>query len=290
MKVSNLSFPHPVLGIRDDVQGQYTGEYTVKLGRDTINLDVSHHLSNDVLSNLIQEHKAAFVTEIHCKQTFFRKAFDSLIMNLSIPISSTDLKNWVDVDLYVCSLSKVENYKLKNCNKDYAGYDFKIEPGDVLAYGGTSRFNAPKIWETSNSIAPFMVVEEYEQNEGPVLYELTQENIVIRLSSSDFKVYNEIKGSKQYHPVFHASLAYPALIYALKSMTTSDDYKESDWYQGVEDKLNNDTRYRNKLIKDLNEDEIILVAQSLLNNPIGRELFGLRICLTSNTEEEQEDE
>lgn len=283
MRINNLSLPHPVLGKGDDVAGSFNGEYMVELGRDNIIIEFNMHLDNKTLLSMINDKKAAFTIEITCPQTFFRRAYQFQGETFTKQIPSSYLRNKVEVSFFICSLETMPQYKIVGSNSDYAGYDFNIEQGDVLAYGGSKSFFAPKIWQLSGNIGPFMTIEKYNAVSGPVFYDLTMDSIVIKLSTHDFDLYNQLKGIKNYYPTFHASFVYPALIYALKDMA-SDQNEDKDWYQGLADLMENNDECRQYSLED--EEKIPQLAQVILKYPINRELIGLQAARNTEIEEE----
>ena len=76
MKTGNISFPHPVLGISNDVIGEYSATFGVALGKDGASLRINHKLNNPEYGELIKKKMAIFCVEVHCVKTFYRRAFE----------------------------------------------------------------------------------------------------------------------------------------------------------------------------------------------------------------------
>ena len=97
MRVSGHSFPHPVLGLGDDIDGNCDAKYLIDYeDTDKYKITVNYVLNNSTLSGLISEKKAEYVCEISCSTTIFRKCFESFspIQKMELPKSS--LRNRVD--------------------------------------------------------------------------------------------------------------------------------------------------------------------------------------------------
>lgn len=284
MKINNLSLPHPVLGIGDDVRGSYNVVFKYKLEKDKITLYIKEELFNRTLKSLIETKKALFTVEVNCYQTFFRKSFLFSEENYVIENPSLELRGKVNVTFYITAAQDILDYQIDEANEDYAGYKFEITKGDVLAYGGGTSFPAPKDWQALMAVTSFMEIEEYDKPEGPVHFVLTQEKVVIQMAKNDFKRYNEYKTAKDLYPIFHGSFVFGALQYLLYNMHSSDEYKDTDWYQVLEERLKTEEKFKDLDLMQV--EHIPEIAQRLLDNPINRELLGIKNVVNPPGEEE----
>jgi hypothetical protein len=67
-------------------------------------------------------------------------------------------------------------------------------------------------------------------------------------------------------------------------MHASNDYEDTDWYQVLEERLSTEEKF-----KDLDRNQlehIPEIAQRLLDNPINRELLGIKSAFESPGQEE----
>jgi hypothetical protein len=284
MKINNLSFPHPVLGIGDDVSGNYSVECQVELGRETATLHIKQTLSNKTLEGLILDKKAVYNVEVHCRQSLYRKSFLFSQKEHKISIASFDLLNKVEVNFFINAACDITNYCIDGSNTDYNGYSFEIAKGDILAYGGSVNFPAEKDWQSFMAVTSFMDIREYPAEEGPVLYELTQEKVVIQLAKKDFEKYNSVRTAQYLYPIFHSSIAYPALLLALANMKRAEEYGNSRWYLNLQWRLENEPELGRYDIDRV--DDIPKIAQVILRNPIQRSLISMeKIRRNPGTEE-----
>ncbi|MFA5133415.1 MAG: hypothetical protein WC459_01260 [Patescibacteria group bacterium] len=272
-KNNNLSFPHPVLGIKDDVLGEYKINCGVKLGKENILIITKHILYNETLEEMIKNKEAAFCVEVLCPRSIYRKSFLSSDISQTVKIKASDLRDRVEVNFYVNALKDVPRYKLKEANSDYSGFSFEIEKGDILAYGGNTFFIAEKTWEALQAVSSFMEIRKYEKKTGPLLFNLSAEKIIIELSETDYGKYQKIQNIDCLAPIFHSSIVLGALMYALGEMMSHGDfYKDYKWYQVLEFKMQNEERLK-KIGWDV--ENLPHIAQIILDNPLARSMDAL---------------
>lgn len=284
MRINNLSLPHPVLGIGDDVRGSYTVDFQVELNKEKISLKVRQNIINRTLRTLIDGKKAVFTVEINCHQTFYRQSLLNSEESYVLEIPSACLRNKVIVNFYITVTQDLAEYQIDEANEDYSGYRFDISKGDVLAYGGFTSFNAPKDWQALLAVTSFMQIEKYDKTEGPLQFVLTQDKVVIQMSQNDYERYNEYKAAKNLYPIFHGSFVFAALLHALYNMNSSKESADTDWYQALDDRLNTEEKFKGLDIQQI--DHIPEIAQKLLDNPIYRELVGIKNIIEAANQEE----
>lgn len=285
MKINNLSFPHPVLGVGDDVNGNYTVESQIQLGRELITLQISHHLSNKTLEKLISENKAAFNMEVHCQQSVYRKSFLSREKQVTITVPARELLNKVDVSFYINAVSDIPDYQIDGSNEDYKGYSFDIRKGDILAVYDSICFIAAKDWQAFMAVTSFMEIEPYDKEEGPMLFKLTQNKVVVQMCQNDYKKFNKFRTAHFLNPIFHSSVVLPALMYALSMMTANKgEFSSAGWHQNLMWRLEHEENLTKYDIE--NSADIPQIAQAILMNPITRSLTGMENIQKSQRLEE----
>lgn len=273
MKLEHLSFPHPVLGLRDDVSGSYQITHSVQKNRDEIVISVSHQLLQESLESLISRHEAIFLTEVHCPQTLYRVAHTSHDPDQVIIIPAADLRDFVEISFFVIADQTISPYENKEANQDYSGFELEVSSGDVLAYGGREHFFADKKWEAQKSVSNFMEIRPYSLLNGPMKFFLGEEKIIVNLPAADYKGYRKLVGYDQFAPIFHSSIVLPALMFAISEMiSNSDQYENFSWYKVLEARKNTDEKIKSIPWELENVPEI---AQIILNNPVERSLWGM---------------
>ncbi len=272
MRISNLSFPYPVLGVKDDIHGQHKVAVEIRLAEDNIYVKATHTFFNESLEELIREKKAIFCAQIICSKTFFRNVYLSQDKNQEIVIPQDQLRDKVSVDFFVVAKKDIPNYANKKAHKDYSGYKFFVGKGDALSFGGNFSFVAAKQWMASKSVASFMAIICGDRETGPMKIDLTRGDgkIVIELSSKDYERYCKNSKSEVFYPLYHSCIVFPALMYALIQMSTpdgKDDYGDRLWFQILEEKK------KDKKLAELDWSDpsnAAEIAQTILDEPLNR--------------------
>lgn len=279
MNLNNLSLPHPVLGLGDDMQGEYSVECNKEIFIDRIILKITHALKHDTIAEMINTGNATYGVEINCPQTVFRQMYVSEKNQHEIVINADDLRGKVIINFFIVSAVETSKYNPAAINKDYGNATFSIGEGDVLGYGGSTYFYADKRWKESESISSFMCIIKSDKKDGPMTYDLMSDRINICLPEHDYDNYKQAGGDfKKIFNIYHGALVYPALLYALvKLFIESEDdelLKSYDWYTQLSDRLDYDSRF-----KDIPRviENAPLIAQMLLSSkedgmPIARTL------------------
>lgn len=272
MRINSLSFPYPVLGVKDDVQGQYKVEVKISLSQTDIRLNFKHILYNETIEELIRGKKAVFCAQIICSKTFFRITYPSSQKEQEVIIPQNQLRDSVAVDFFIVAAKDIPNYSNKKSHKDYAGYNFFVGKADVLSFGGTFNFIASKQWMATNSISSFMSIRCGDFKEGPMKIDLTASNgkIVVELSKNDFERYRKNHRNESFYPIYHSCIVFPALLYAVTQMLLPDgpdSYSEYLWFQVLNEKEQTD---KNLAKLDWDPANAAEIAQVILENPINR--------------------
>lgn len=288
MKINKLSLPYPILmNERDDIKGTYTVNLSYELVNNTTTLYVEHDVENDSIQNLLNEGAAEFCVEVRCPQTFFRKTFCSSGKKQQIEIPSKDLRNKTVVYFFITAKEEISAYAPKEMNEEYSKYTFSLEKGDVMGYGGESNIFIAKDWRELMAVTSFMEVEPNKEiNEGPILIELSQNKIIVKMPNNDYPKYQLYNAGKAYYPLFHASIVLPVLIVALSYIGSSDtQYENSQWYQNLDFKINESPELRSIGLESM--ENVSKIAQLILKYPISRAIKGIDIM---QKEEQQREE
>jgi len=82
MKLSQRSYPHPVVGNADDVQdAAYQATVEMTTDKENIYLDAKTLCSSSTLNKLIKSGGATFVVHVECSNTLYRRLMSSRIMS-----------------------------------------------------------------------------------------------------------------------------------------------------------------------------------------------------------------
>ena len=281
MKVNTKSYPHPVLGNEDDIEGDFKVGFKYELGREEVVLNPEFSLKNASIEELMKRGTVSFVAEAECRSTFFRTSFSTRERIARFTMPARLLRERVTVGFYICADKDISNYKPSECHSDYEGAKFDIEKGDVLAVGGYCSFIAEKNFDPLRPpVASFMSIMEGSQHEGPMEIDYENEKITVVLSKADWKNYLNIRGQKMAEGILHASVVFPVLVDAVHQVKENSSlYESMNWFGRLEAILD---------AKGLREKEPFEAAQKILENPATRSFQGVGSLLEVNNGQEYE--
>lgn len=285
MKSSNYSFPHPVLGRNDDIGGSFQTDLEYSIGREEITLTCKFTLQNKTLEELIASGKANCCIQITCSTTKYRKIFTLQDNTDEFRLPTKKLRGKVEISYYIISLVKIIDYTPDGMNEDYSQFGFDIEEGDILAHDFEAySFPAEKTWEKLMSISSFMQISESPKASGPVEYRLDEDKIIIYLSQNDYATYEFLHSNEKLASTFHASVALPALMFAIGEVTDKNSpYSEKLWYLHLQSRRENDERLK----KIWERQNAPLICQIILGNPLSRELADLNKFIKDSVNESE---
>ena len=272
MKFDGNLFPHPVLGINDDVSGQYKPDSLKVRIESEINLNVTHQLYNPSLEEEIKNGNAEFSTEIHCLNTYFRKVYPSDVSNQDIKVGVGDIRGHIDILFLISAKRDFQYHFNESWHTDYKGKRFNIKRGMPLAYGGFTKTEIPNDYFAKDKGGAFIqILPNKDKASGPFEVILENDPLTLYLSKKDYEEYSRLSANKDYAPYFHSAIAVPALAHALGIMasTKGEQYSDRKWYQALDAKLDTDPELINL---DRNENNALKISQIILKNPFHRML------------------
>jgi len=280
MRLSERSYPHPVVGNRDDVPS--AGFQAVILGscdRENFYIDVEVHCGSGAIAALVKDKKAAYVAHIECTNTMYREAirFHEEKKTLVVPVSR--LFGRFEVNVFVVALSGISSYSVHGAHEDYAGASFDLSEGDILAVGDGKYFD-PEPEDALVRVGSIMAVEESKTTEdGPMAVVYTRDKIIIILSKKDFTAYKVLKGHEHLGSTLTTTIVLPVLVEALnllKAKPEDAELLDLRWHDNLRRRLEK----LGLLGKDFNALD---VAQVLLEQPIKRALSAGRAYIEAGS-------
>lgn len=262
MKYNNRLFPHPVLGIEDDISGEFSAEMTYKSDKDYITLAMNFKLLEEALHSLIKESKAGFLIQIYCRGTMYREVFKT---NSTIPdpikIPSEKLSGEVEAHFFVYAEADIKSFSSKNFNSEYGKTAFSIERSDILAYGGKAKFIANKSPEELKSVSSLIRVKNSHKMSKPMYNEYEGEKIEIMLCEEDYESYQLSIKNSVFVNLIHGCIVLPALVDALHFLDKEEakEFEERRWYKAL-----SELKLKSR-IKDPFQ-----IAQNILDQPTER--------------------
>lgn len=270
MKISNISFPYPVLGVNDDVLPKLPNDCVVakadKSESDYI-LTVTLNYDNRDIKCIVQEGKAQYCCECECQKTLFRKCFKSSEPTMEIKIPRKSVLGRVSINFYVAVTKEIKGYSNSGFNDDYEGMTFDMEPGDILAAFPETHYDTDIAYEKLQAAGSFMVIREGENKED-IFFDLSDEKIQILMPQSYYKAYSDpsVEGAA---PIIHSSIVLNALTYALTQLfSNEDEYKQKRWAKTIYYRLKTEDEFKNFSTDSCLDAPII--AQRFLKDPYMR--------------------
>lgn len=285
MQLNNISFPHPVIGINDDVLPK--PEYPVPVAPSKENgrivFKYTLNMENADLKKIIGAGKAQYACDVNCPSTLYRKCFYSNNPEMVMEIPEDDLAGKLNFQFFIIAMGKF-NYVNQGFHPDYAGISFEVDTGDILGFLGEFVYDMDLDYEHIRKISAFMEIAKWENEQIDVDYEGAK--IIIRLPVKMYDQYRQnIAGNEHYANVIHASLVMNALTQALMNY---NDNRGSLWARTLEYRIKTESRLElyQEALENQEFNEISKLASELLYYPYQRMFDSLKILSCPPEEEE----
>ena len=272
MNRNGISYPHPVLGVGDDINS--VCNLIPSISKDATEYHVHFDLivDNEDILDLIAQGKAIFSCEINCSSTYYRRIETSSDPCFDIYIKRNDVSKRIEFECAVVATHKIDGYTNAGFHEDFAGFSFQLEPGDILALFKEGHYDVDIKYDKLRSAGSFIKIVS-GNDEVNTIYNLDAEKIEIHLPKSMFDDYKlSFNGPGKHANIFHSSLAFNALVYALMNYS-EEDYGERLWARTLKYRLEIEEplkRYQEYLGKKDAPTESLKLAQALLSNPYKR--------------------
>lgn len=285
MKINNLSFPYPVLGIGDDVEPRPSiCRADVSKTARTFKFDVELDMQNKDISMYIAKGHATYACEVECSSTLFRKCYFSNDPKFHLELNRTAVAGRVSFQVSVVVIKSIKNYYNSNFHQDYFGLYFDLEPGDLLAFIGQFSYDADIKYDKLRSVGSFMQITEGKAEDMPK-FDLGGDKINIKLPTAMYHQYKEsILGNKQFATIIHSSLVFNALVTALLYI---NENSETLWARTLKYRIDNSRELEpfRSTLDDQDAEEVMKLAQVLLMNPYKRLFESLSRIIEENDDE-----
>ena len=241
------AWPHPVLrppNVGDDypeAEFQVDIELRCTAGSTAVEVDAAFELSDAGLLELIEDDCASYVLLIKAATTHFRRLFEAREPRIAESFRSGELSGRVEfIPLLVCTRA-LPNFSSDGWHEDYAGREFNISPGAILAE------DAPKdYWVDTERERPLGSIFGHKPRpsltDGLWDLELAEDRIWIVMSPRDSSQYKEARersnGQVEGHYLMNG-LYLPALIDVLNRVDKEpEEYRQSHrWFASLDERL-----------------------------------------------------
>src|SRR4051812_38877860 len=103
MRLDDASYPHPVVGLHGDVEGELIYESDVHATTGDITISLSNlRITNSTIAALLHASRASFTVVVSCPATYYREGIYTSEREYSISIPADRLLGRVEVNVSVC--------------------------------------------------------------------------------------------------------------------------------------------------------------------------------------------
>lgn len=268
MKLSARSYPHPVLGNRDDVpNAAFQASLDMTTDREQVYIAAEIKCSSQTINSLITTGDAEFVIHVECSNTMFRRAypFSNPSHRISIPIDN--LNDAVEVNVFVRAARALSTYRIPDAHPDYGTATFEVGKGDVLAVAEGQVFHIESSFDSLSRIGSIMQITESESDDAPMNANFETDKIVIYLSKKDFADYKLLKSSDGITGPLTTAIVLPVLVEGLhiwREIQTEGSDDSQRWVKALTRKI--------AALGLENESNSLILAQKILELPVKRAL------------------
>jgi|25_taG_2_1085351.scaffolds.fasta_scaffold01788_7 hypothetical protein len=182
MFTEKISYPHPVLGLNNDINGSFQSSLNVKRNKKHRKIrfyDIKHKIDNTYIQSLIDDGQASFLFKIYCSSTF--KTWTIITKNDYFELDENDLYNKVEIEIFIITSDEISTYEHSSFNEVFKGFCFSLEKNDIIGISGKIIMTIEKEDEKLGigSMFSFLSKEiqqpisfEYEQDKIGIIYPL----------------------------------------------------------------------------------------------------------------------
>lgn len=273
MRLSSRSYPHPVLGNRDDVPNSaFQVALEMSTDKQSVYVAAEAACSCDTLNAMLAAGDAEFVMHVECSNTLFRKAYAFSETSHRISIPADNLNDVVEVNVFIRAVNRLQSYHIPEAHPDYGAAAFDVQRGDILAVAEGQVFHIESNFDSLSRIGSIMQINESpEDGDLPMQTHFEADKIVIFLSKNDFADYKLLKLHEGVSGPLTTTIVLPVLVealYILKEETASADDARR-WVRALARRIES---------LELNKEmQPLILAQKLLELPVKRALSSSRM-------------
>jgi hypothetical protein len=270
MRLTNRSYPHPVVGNRDDVpDAAFQAALEMTSDKEAIYLEAVVNCSSKTINDLIKKKDANFVMHVECSNTLYRRVFEFHEGTYRAQIPADNLNDAVEVNVFARAARSISGYRVDAAHSDYGTVAFEVEKGDILAVGEGQVFYLDAPFDALSPIGSIMEIHEAQQDgDRPMQVEFAGPKILILLSKKDFAEYKLLKTMDGMSVALTTTIVLPVLIEAIHVVQAEGD-DDLRWVRALKRRLED---MQLKL-----DDEALELAQKILELPVKRTFASARM-------------
>lgn len=282
MKLNNVSFPYPVLGVKDDVLPMLESDCVeIELDKtpDAYVFHITLRQRNKTIEQLIKDGYAEYSCEVDCQRAFLRHSFSSENSSFDIKLLRRNINGRVNFNGFVTVKKSIEEYTNPGFNEDYEDYKFNLDPGDILVAFPQAHFDSDIKFDKLHAAGSFMVIRE-DTTLSQTKFDISGQKIEIVFPSPLYNIFKSGVGDR-FMDIVHSSIVFNALCFALYNIA---DYDDMLWARCINTRI--DTEPELAPFKELDKLQVPELAQILLGDPYTRMFESLYAMNQDETMEE----
>ena len=239
MKLNDKNYPYPILVAGSD--DYYDCSFNIEIvdgpreENDNIIITLQYNLKCLSLEKLLEQGKLAVISQVFSRSTSFRKYYTFNKNKLDLVIDKGLLGSKVEINTYLTSLEKIENFNLQEHNKQYFSFPIAIQKGDKLGFAETLSFDL-KPYDALRPIASVILIKEDKRKEAsPVDVDLSSDKINVYLNSNLYDEYRKLREFPDLRLYLSTTIVMPAVIEALYEIKNNPELdRDKRWVTSIE--------------------------------------------------------
>ena len=276
-------FPYPVLNADKSLnqfpRHSFEGVFEYITNEDSLLFkDAHYHLTNEYISDLIKNNKAACVLYVECPSTRFRKIYNLTDKPKDIKIPLFELNGQTQVCTYIYAKENIKPYCPEGIDELFGGFtDFEVEKYDVLAIDECERFRISfDVADENLTSSIFLVIGDPQIVGDKMTVHTAERKIEISVSPEVHELYTAIKTARDFKWLPFSIMLTQALMQSFETIKTDENFRdladierEYQWFLSVEERFEKafDRELTFEVFKDTPSFEL---AQELLDTPCGK--------------------
>ena len=229
MRLDDASYPHPVVGLHGDVEGELMYDADVRATTRDVSITLSNlRTTNPTIVALLRVSRASFTVIVNCPATYYREGIDVSEPEHEISIPAERLLGRVQVNVAVCARTVIDAYRPEGLHPDYGEAVFVVDEGDALAVAEPMTFDIEKEFDPLRApVSSFMRIKRGDFEQGPYQVRFDVERILIEMSHRDWASYTYLRDRTP--QVLHSSVVLPVLAEAVSRVRSDAESRDLNW-------------------------------------------------------------
>lgn len=272
MRLKKKLTPYPILTNNDDdyIDSSFDVDITQTIEFGTMEIEIEFKLENNVMTQLIQQHKAMYIAHYECSLLGYRQSKRISESRAKVKINLDEVCDLIEVSTFVVAVEPIPQYYNPQFNWEYGEEGFDIDKGNVLAIGPTYKIDINRNQNEMKRLADIIAIKEYAgEGKTETSVELEGDRILIYANKNIKNLY--YVNGREYLNNAISMLMVPAMMYVLTMMkNNAEDLKEYRWFGVIEQLLQENDIEVDELRGDVSSGKksIYNVAQKIFKSPI----------------------